>query len=302
MKTIDRLIFKTGSKEELLPGYSEQFQHIASRVALDKYVERCVPWHWHNTLELFYIESGALEYFTPGGSRIFHEGSGGLVNSNVLHMTKLLPNTNYNIQLVHLFDPVLISGEKGNLIDLKYVMPFINSQVELISFPADRLECKEVLKLIKDSFLLKKNEKGYELRLREKLSKIWLKMLEMEDDAMAEKTAYHKSNDQIKQMMMYVQEHFAEKISISQLAEVSFLSERGCYRVFQECLHMTPADYIKSYRLQIACQMLLKTDLNLTEISQACGLGSGSYFGKTFKENIGCTPMEYRQKWQNSDA
>ena len=51
MKTIDRLIFKTGSKEELLPGYSEQFLHIASRVALDKYVERCVPWHWHNTLE-----------------------------------------------------------------------------------------------------------------------------------------------------------------------------------------------------------------------------------------------------------
>ena len=102
-------------------------------------------------------------------------------------------------------------------------------------------------------------------------------------------------------MMTYIQNHYAEKISIAQLANEVFLSERACYRVFQEYLHMTPTDYITGYRLQMACQMLIHESTSLAEISQNCGLGSSSYFGKVFKERIGCTPLEYRQKWQNSD-
>lgn len=306
MKTVDRIIFKMGSKEEYLPGYSENFPYIASYVELDKYPERSAPWHWHSALELFYIEKGALEYFTPQGKQIFPEGFGGLVNSNVLHMTKLQPITTHNISLIHLFDPVFLSGEKGNRIDQKYVMPFIgNARIELISLIPGEPKQDEVLRLLRDSFLLQENEKGYELKLREKLSEIWLKILEIAEEKLGskldEKPVYHKANDQIKQMMRYIQEHYPEKLSIARLANAAFLSERGCYRVFRECLHMTPIDYLTSYRLQMACQMLTKGDTALVEISQSCGFGSSSYFGKIFKEKIGCTPLEYRRKWQDND-
>lgn len=302
MKIIDKLIYKTDSKEELLPGYSERFPYISSRVELDKYPEHYVPWHWHNALELFYIESGTLEYFTPEGSKLFEEGTGGLVNSNVLHMTRLQPDISNNIQLLHLFDPIFISGAKGNLIDRKYVMPFVSdSQIEIVSLLPDTTEQKEILKLIRETFQLDENEKGYELRLRERLSEIWLKIMELAEEQTKEKKAYRKSNDRIKGMMIYIQEHYFEKITVTQLADIAYLSERECYRVFQECLHMTPNDYMRNYRLQMACQMLIKEDMKLTEISHACGLGTGSYFGKIFKESIGCTPLEYRQKWQNCD-
>ena len=102
-------------------------------------------------------------------------------------------------------------------------------------------------------------------------------------------------------MMLYIQEHYAEKISVQELAASVFLSERECYRVFQQCLHMTPLEYMKSYRLQAACQMLVNSQEPVTEIGQACGMGSGSYFGKTFQEYAGCTPREYRRKWQDSN-
>ena len=85
------------------------------------------------------------------------------------------------------------------------------------------------------------------------------------------------------------------------LEAAAYLSERECYRVFHDCLHMTPVEYITTYRLQVACQMLAKGQEAVTVISHECGLGSSSYFGKVFREYAYCSPTEYRKKWQNSD-
>lgn len=74
------------------------------------------------------------------------------------------------------------------------------------------------------------------------------------------------------------------------------MSERVCYRLFRENLHTTPSDYIRCYRIHMACQILSKSNMSLAEIGYACGLGSSSYFGKQFKEYVGCTPMEYRKR------
>ena len=102
-------------------------------------------------------------------------------------------------------------------------------------------------------------------------------------------------------MMIYIHEHYREKISIPALAEAAYLSERECYRVFHDYLHMTPVEYITAYRLQAACQMLAKGQEAVIVISHECGLGSSSYFGKVFREYAHCSPIEYRRKWQNSD-
>ncbi len=56
-----------------------------------------------------------------------------------------------------------------------------------------------------------------------------------------------------------------------------------------------PIEYITNYRLQKACYMLVHTRDTISAISQECGLGSSSFFGKTFRANIGITPREYRK-------
>lgn len=65
MKNVYKLEFHSGSKEELLPDFESEFPYIASNAELDKYVGRSAPWHWHKAVELFYMESGTLEYYTP---------------------------------------------------------------------------------------------------------------------------------------------------------------------------------------------------------------------------------------------
>ena len=121
------------------------------------------------------------------------------------------------------------------------------------------------------------------------MSDLWLALWEQMAALPPENAAPHRSDDTIKHLMTYIYEHYAEKISIEELAAAAYLSKRECFRVFRE------------YRLQMACRMLTQTAETVSAIGYACGLGSGSYFGKTFRESLGCTPLEYRQTWQDRD-
>lgn len=302
MKSIQEIKFHTGTREELLPGFSNDFPYIASRAELDRYIGRFVPWHWHRTVELFYMESGTLEYYTPRGKWVFPAGSGGMLNANVLHMTKAVSREEQNIQLLHIFDASFLAGERGGRIGQKYIFPLASAgQIEMIPlFPGNPAQ-EDALRLLRESFRLRSDGFGYEMKLRNILSELWLMLFSQAEFVPGEKGEPGRDNDKVKRMMVYIHEHYPEKISVSEVAAAAFLSERECFRVFRRCLHMTPVEYIKSYRLQMACQMLADGGEPVTSVSYACGLGSSSYFGKVFREYAGCTPTEYRAKWRDSD-
>lgn len=290
---------RSGTTEEHLPDFSQDFPHIASRASLDRYT---VPWHWHKEFELFYIKSGALVYYTPNGKMLFQSGSGGLINSNILHMTTPQEGTSNIVQLLHIFDSTLIGGSVGSRIEQLYITPLLSSQqLELIPLFPEQPSHMQLLKQIEASFGLTESDYGYELKLRSMLSEIWLQLFGIAQPLLNANKTFDKMTERVKLMMVYIFQHFSEKISVSQLAAASFCSERDCYRAFQQCLHTTPAEYIKSYRLQIACQLLANSNEPITLVGHTCGLGSSSYFGKTFHEAMGCSPTSYRRKWQNSD-
>lgn len=302
MKNRQSISFHPGSREELLPDFDKDFPYIASRAEIHKYIGQSVPWHWHKTVELFYMESGTLEYNTPGEKICFPPGSGGLINSNVLHMTRALGHAQKTVTYVHLFDTSLIAGEQGSRIEQKYILPLTSaSRIEIIPlFPEDPAQ-KKILDLILRSFHISCDIPGYEIKLRDALSEIWLMLLALSRSMPVRNKTPDQYSDKIKQMMIYIHEHYPEKISVPQLASAAYLSERECFRVFRDCLHMTPTDYLKNYRLQAACRMLAQGRESITDICHACGLGSSSYFGKAFREYAGCSPSEYRRKWQDID-
>lgn len=303
MKDITNIEFLTGSKEERLPGFASDFPYIASRVELDKYIGRFVPWHWHKTVELFYVESGVLDYTTSKGKTAFPAGFGGMVNSNVLHMTVAGAEDERNVQLIHNFDPSFIAGEQASRIEKKYVLPVVTaSQLEIIPLHPHNPAEKEVLDLLCASFSLSDQEWGYEIKLRAVLSEIWIKLYSLSLPVLQEKGESSDYEDKIKMMMIYIHEHYPEKITVAELAAAAFSSERECFRAFHDCLQMTPVEYMQTYRLQMACKMLAKGREPITEVSHACGLGSSSYFGKVFRSYTGCTPTQYRHKWQDSDT
>lgn len=298
MKKIHHIEFKNDQKEELLPGYSPDFPYIASLVDTDQSAGGLIPWHWHREVELFYIVHGVLEYFTPKGSVQFPAGSGGLVNSNVLHMTRSRGSTNC-IMMLHIFDPVLISGGAHNRIDQRYVAPLTTStRLELLML--NQAEHEPLLELLRQSFRLSEEEYAYEIRLRSILSRIWCGLLEISRPFLnIGDRENQRSDEKVKLMLAYIRDHYQEPLSVSDIAASAFISQRECFRSFKTTLRATPLEYLKSCRLQAACRMLADSNEPVTLVGHSCGLGSSSYFGKTFRRQMGCTPLEYRRRWQN---
>ena len=302
VKNVQRLELKKDSREELLPDFCGDFPYIASRAELDKYMGGIVPWHWHPAVELFYMQRGCLEYATPNGKWVFPEGSGGFVNSNVLHTSRIIRSGQPNIQLLHLFEPSLIGGEHGSRMEQRYVLPITSERnIEIIPlWSEDETHC-EALELIRAAFDLSENETGYELKLREILTKIWMQLFTFAcsgGDAPKQGSGFC---DTIKELMIYIHESYGQKITVDELAAKAHISTRTCHRLFRETLHMTPMEYITAYRMQEACRMLVRTNMPITDIAGECGLGASSYFGRMFKEKFRCTPMEYRKRWQDND-
>ena len=286
------------SREELLPDFSSDFPYIATCAQLDRYREPVVPWHWHRAVELFYMESGTLEYTTPHGKWVFPAGSGGMVSSNVLHSSQFQPGAECNVQLLHLFDPSLLSGGVGSRMEEKYILPLM-AAVEMIPLFPEEPKAAEILEEIRKAFSISEDQWGYEFQIREALVKIWLQLYELA--CPAEKSGHNLGDGdaKIKELMVYIHEHYQEPISVEQLSKIAHISERACYRLFREHLHTTPVEYIRSFRLQKACQMLKETKESVTQIAYHCGFGSGSYFGKVFREVYGCSPWKFRQGWQD---
>lgn len=301
MKNIQSIQLIEESKEEILPGFTPDFPYIATCAELDKYLQPFTPWHWHRTVELFYIKSGSLEYSTPNGKWVFPVGSGGMVNSNVLHTSRFQRGKDSNIQLLHLFDPTFLSGEHGSRIETKYILPLTTAAgVEMIPLFPENPAQAEVLQDIKNSFDLSEQEWGYELKLRDLLAHIWLKLFELARPDM-EKSGSKDSDEKIKTLIVYIHKHFQEEISVEQLAQTAHISKRTCFRLFQDNLHMTPVEYIRGCRLQKACQMLAQSNEPITQIAYSCGFGSGSYFGKMFRNKFSCTPLQYRKRWHDCE-
>ena len=83
-------------------------------------------------------------------------------------------------------------------------------------------------------------------------------------------------------------------------ANAAAVSERECSRCFQRCFRESAITYLNKYRVRVAAAMLLKGQDSIRSISQQCGFCSDSYFGRQFRQMLGCTPKEYRRKASGS--
>lgn len=101
----------------------------------------------------------------------------------------------------------------------------------------------------------------------------------------------------IERVRNYIEEHYDEDFSRSDLKDIVPYNEYYFTRLFKEATGYTPKEYITRRRIGKAQCLLIYTQLSLTEISSRVGYDDPNYFGKTFKKIIGMSPLFYRKKW-----
>lgn len=99
---------------------------------------------------------------------------------------------------------------------------------------------------------------------------------------------------QLREVVKYITEHYAEPIKVSQLAEMTYLSPRHFTRIFKDYFQTTPMNYITNCRLQRARLLLAGKDYSITQVANECGFSDSNYFARQFKKAFGVSPSEYR--------
>ncbi|MAT49727.1 MAG: AraC family transcriptional regulator [Porticoccaceae bacterium] len=111
---------------------------------------------------------------------------------------------------------------------------------------------------------------------------------------MAEEVEYYSDED-ILQAAIWLQDNYARKVSMPQLARQFGMSTRSFNRRFRNALGRTPVDYLQHLRLTSARELLQQTNLSQQEIGALCGYQDVSYFTRLFHRHFQITPGKYRE-------
>lgn len=94
----------------------------------------------------------------------------------------------------------------------------------------------------------------------------------------------------------YINEHISQNITLQMLADRIYLSKDRFSHLFKEIAGYSPIEYIIRKRINVACKLLLNSDMTIQEIASACNFCTAAYFSKTFAKYMKLTPSEYRKK------
>ena len=271
--------------EDIRPEYPYTCHHVQMR-------DTKVPWHWHEELEFDRVLKGKILLRTAGRTAEFGPGEGFFTNSNVLVS---IEGDQETVIKSHLFHPVFLSGHYHSIFETKYINPVLhNRKLEIIELRGKTPSQKEILTLLQKAERLW-NETDQELTIRNIFSDIWLALLEEISHLHTGKIAVSSQDqERLLSMITYMQEHFAEKVSLEQVAAAAMISVRECIRCCKKGIGMTPYEYLLDYRLEMAKKMLKQTDRSVLDIANDTGFSSSAYFGKIFRRNLGMTPVEFR--------
>jgi AraC family transcriptional regulator len=103
------------------------------------------------------------------------------------------------------------------------------------------------------------------------------------------------SDRQVLQITDYIQNHLTQAIKTKDLAEFIGMSQFHFSRLFKQSTGISPHQYVIQQRIELAKQLLQKTDRAIADIALNCGFNSQSHLGKYFRTITGTTPKEYRQ-------
>lgn len=100
--------------------------------------------------------------------------------------------------------------------------------------------------------------------------------------------------DKLDAILGYLQQNFAQDISVASLSERFGLTPNYLSTLFKKRLGVKFTDYLTGLRLDKAKKLLRTTRCPVRQIAGEVGYYSQSYFTKLFIDKVGCTPAEYR--------
>lgn len=100
----------------------------------------------------------------------------------------------------------------------------------------------------------------------------------------------------MRRIIIYMRDHFAEGLTLQDLAAALNYSPRHCQRLIQEYLGVGFSDYILAHQIRQAKRLLRASSATLEEIAEQSGFSSAKTLTQRFKALTGMTPFQYRKE------
>ena len=110
-----------------------------------------------------------------------------------------------------------------------------------------------------------------------------------------------KKADLLKECLLYMEEHYQEKLYIRDLASLCHLNEQYFTRFFGNHVGVPPLEYLNRYRVKKATDLMLYSEEKIVDIAKNTGFHNQGNFIKTFKTIMGESPNQYRKRMQNRE-
>lgn len=290
-----RTILVDSARRELEKHGTETFPMTVNHDDLWSFEGKNVPIHWHNDLEINLIREGEAVFQVYQKSYRVRTGEGFLLNRNVPHSCSSPGNEHVRYSTI-LVRPDFLYGDFGSDVERKCFQPFLQNSaipcIYLTGFDENGKEILQKLNQVEEAFDRKRF--CYELKIKGLLCEAFAMILYGHRQ---ELTKFVPANlqelERLEKMLNYLNMHFAEVISLQDLADQVHLSREVCCRLFKKMTGKTITGYLEEYRVNKSFSLVQSGQYSMTQITEMVGFSNPSRFASAFRKRFGCNPGEY---------
>ncbi|PWW04875.1 AraC-like DNA-binding protein [Paenibacillus cellulosilyticus] len=252
--------------------------------------------HWHEELQITLVTKGKLTIQINGIDYDLDTGQAIFLNKSVLHIvTHLTPEGEY---VSFNFPEKLLAFYPDSAMERSYVHPFTNSYLLSLEIRGDEEWHNRILQILWDMKRdFERNKSwGWQYEISIKTVQLWLILISnisLPSEENSKQNRLHQERLQL--MLSYIHQHYADNLTLKEIADAAHLSVSECTRSFKKSIHMTPYNYLVKYRINKSCELLQSTEHTITEIARRVGFSHVNHFIQSFKKHRDTTPKEFRK-------
>ena len=276
----------------------ENAKHGEAFFPVQKYITRLasdypvVTTHWHEEAELTLITSGNCLYQINLDDYEVKEGDILFIPPLLLHSISL-GTSDEIISETYVFDMNFLGANSTDICSTRYLTPMMNQEFSMPYLITPEhpvyLSLRKIFNQINS--LYDEAVIGYELALKSLFLQAVFLLLQYSEKNISSDTK--ASSDKLKSVLDYIEFHYAESISISELAQLCYFSDYHFMRFFKKHMNMTCMEYINNLRLEKAVELFEQGNTSILDVSLSVGFHNLSYFHRAFKKKYHMTPLSF---------
>lgn len=256
--------------------------------------------HWHEEIQFIFVRQGIIH------ARIYDEeldvGAGDclFINRCVPHKTTEVVDCRYHSYIIpermlSFFPGSLMEQEEVNALLYHPGFTFFLLRQDN---PAHHLPLQKIRQM--DAlYFTRKPPRHFHYRLNIALVTFWLEFICVLPSLPP--AVEPKDHQRIQKLLTYIHHHYAQDLTVEQIAAAANISKTECLRCFRKYAGDSPYQYLIKYRLHISASLLKNTKTPVTVIATSVGFSSASSYIRYFRKYYGCTPKIYRQNAEQNN-